>query len=239
MRSLVLFAAMVSSAPLWGAPIVSASDKPSLQAALLALTTERFQPMNLHVAGERAWLGLSGPLPEADAFEVEAPWLASSGVPALPLVFQLRPLGGREQQPVQATLAVPLQRQALVATRRLRKGSLVRCADFRMELRDLRDVSALALPVPCQIAAASVALRDMATRDVVRSADVGVAPDVVAGAPVRVSVINNGIEVTTSAIALNDANAGDRLDVRLRHAARTLTTRATGPGTARLVDELP
>ncbi|HEY5759697.1 MAG TPA: hypothetical protein VIU34_27940, partial [Steroidobacter sp.] len=182
MRSLVLFAAIVASAPLWAAPIVPAGDKQSLQTALLALTSEHLQSMNLHVAGERAWLGLSGPLPEADAFAVEALWLAADGVPALPLKFQLRPLGGREQQPVQATLAVPLQRQAWVATRRLRKGSLVTCADLRMELRDLRGVSASALPVPCQIAAASVALRDIAARDVIRSVDVGIAPHVIAGA---------------------------------------------------------
>lgn len=214
---------------------IRASDEQSVKESLLALTQERLRPMGLFIAPERAWLSLSGPLPAAGELEVDAAWFAHDAVPSLPLAFRLR--SAADGQPLQATLAVPLLREVLVAARRLRKGSVVTCDDLRADRRDIRDVSVLALPAPCEIGREVVALRDTAARDVVRSVDVGNAPDIATGAPVRVTVTKNGINVSTIAIALADANAGDRIDVRLRHPARTLRTRVTGPGAVQLLDE--
>ena len=80
-------------------------------------------------------------------------------------------------------------------------------------------------------------LRDIAAGAVVRSSDVGKAPAVMAGMPVRVSVATGAINVTTSAVALADASVGDQIDVRLQRPARTLRTRVAGPGVVQLVED--
>lgn len=123
-----------------------------------------------------------------------------------------------------------------IAARRLRKGSVVTCSDLTLQQRDVRRVPRLALPVPCVMTPESVVLRDFAAGDLVRSIDVGPAPDVTFGAPVLVRVSNKGISVTTTAIALADARIGDQIDVRLRRSAQTLKTRVIGPGLVLLLD---
>lgn len=226
-------------------------DRQSLRADLVALAQERLRPAGLSVDGQRAWMGLSGPLPKAGMIEVRPTWTVDAGsgddeVPPLPLAFELRPSLHQEPQlaagttagapPIMVTLAVPLLREVWVAGRRLRKGSAVTCADFSLQRRDARKVPKQTLSLSCQVEPGSVALRDIAARDVVRSTDIGGAPQVTAGSVVRVSVATRGIHVSTTAIALADARVGDQIDVRLQRTTRTLKTRVTGPGSVELQD---
>ncbi len=216
----------------------------ALKDALLTLAQTRLQSSGLVVDGRHAWLGLSGPLPATGVVDVRPGW-SDEGMPPLPLAFEVWPRSPAASSSVathaaiRATLAVPLLREVQVATRRLRKGSNVTCADLGTQLRDIRRVPKLVLPAACEIHSDAVALRDIAAGDIMRAADIGEAPDVTAGAPVRLSVAMRGITVSTTATALADARAGDQIDVRLRHPARTLRAHVTGPGAAQLMDMQP
>jgi flagella basal body P-ring formation protein FlgA len=239
MRALWMCAAMVAAAPFANAAEpasamvhIDAGDMRSLQDRLLDLAQQRLQPTGWFVDRQRAWLGLSADLPATDTFEVVPAWSVDRPTP--PLAFELRPKS--PAQPIRAVLAVPLQRDVWIATRRLRKGSAVKCAELGIQRRDMQELPASSLSFPCALAPDVVALRDIAARDVVRSVDIGSAPDVVAGAPVRVSVVTGGISVTTTAIALADARKGDQISVRLQRPARTLRTRVTGPGSVQLTE---
>lgn len=240
MRALWMCAAMVAAGPFSTAAEsavavvhIDAGDIRSLQDHLLELTQERLQPLGWVVDRQRAWLGLSAALPAADTFEVVPAWSVDRPTP--PLTFELR---AANVQPIKATLAVPLQREVWIATRRLRKGSAVKCADLGVQFRDVKEVPGESLAFPCDLSPAVVALRDLAARDVVRGVDIGSAPDVMAGAPVRISVVTRGISVTTTAVALADARRGDQVAVRLQRPARTLRTRVTGPGAVQLLEHV-
>lgn len=126
-----------------------------------------------------------------------------------------------------------------VAARRLHRGSAVACSDFSLQQRAIRPTSAPALAVPCELAPGAVALRELAVGDLVRSADVGAAPAVMAGSAVRLLLQAPGIHVTARAIALADAWVGDRVEVRLDRPARTFKTRVTGPGSVQLTEAFP
>lgn len=215
---------------------VFADDVQALQASLLALTQERLQAAGVSVADERAWLKLSTELPAAGTFDVRPLWSAEAVNASLPLQFELRPVRAANTPWIRATLAVGLQREVLVAARRLRKGSTVGCSDLVARRRNIRDLPQTRLAVPCAIDSQEVALRDIATGDLVRTSDVGQPPAVSAGRPVSVSVVANGVSVTTTAIALADASIGDQIDVRLQRPTRTLRTRVTGPGTVQLME---
>jgi flagella basal body P-ring formation protein FlgA len=227
---------------------VEASDMQSLQHRLLDLAEQRLQSTGLFVDRQRAWMSLSSSLPAADTYiyEVLPGWRADGQAPMLPLTFELQPrlpavppgaAGDPPNAPtIRATLGVPLSREVWVAARRLRKGSAVTCADLSMQRRDVRELPRLSLALPCDIEPDSVALRDIAAGDVVRTVDVGEAPDVSAGARVRVNVTTGAVSVATTAIALADARVGDQIDVRLQRPARTLRTRVTAPGSVQLID---
>lgn len=224
---------------------VEAGDEQSVKSELLALTQDQLGPEGFVVDPKHAWLSMSRPLPGSETFEVRPLWSAGAGVPPLPLMFELRPVSHSvaaaafSAEPVHAALGVRLLQEVWVAARRLRKGSIVSCADLSIEVRDVRDVPKLPCAPPCTIEPDVVALRDIARGDVVRAVDIGAPPDVMAGELVRVSVSGAGINVTTIATALADAKVGDRIDVRLQHPVRTLRVRVTGPGSAQLTDERP
>lgn len=218
---------------------IQAEDALSLQNGLLAIAQQQLQPAGLFVESQRAWLSLSSPLPAAGFLEVRPSWVAGIGTPSLPLMFELLPAAVSRAQPIRATLAVTLSRDVLVAARRLRKGSVVTCADLTAQRHDLRDLPRARLALPCEVVLDAVALRDIAAGDVIRSADIGTAPDVTAGAPVRVSAASGGVSVTTTAIALADAWVGDQVDVRLQRPTRTLRTRVIAPETVQLTGESP
>jgi len=224
---------------------VEAHDMRSLEDSLLSVAEVRLRSIGLIVDRQRAWMSLSSSPPMAQLFEVRPLWSADTDAPLLPLAFELRPLyrGGLSASELasartfQATLAVSVLREVAVATRRLHKGSAVTCADLTVQRRRMRDVPPSFLSPRCDVGLEAVALRDVAAGDLLRSGDIGKAPDVVAGASVRVSVAIEGVSVATTAIALADAKVGDRIDVRLQHPIRTLRTRVTGPGLVQLTDE--
>jgi flagella basal body P-ring formation protein FlgA len=218
----------------------------ALKEALLDYAAQQFAP-EFTLDRQRAWLSLSGELPGAQTVQVRPRWVAQAHLPTLPLIFDVRAGSGDSvagttvstEPAVQATLSAPLLREVWVATRRLRKGSTVRCADIEPRRRDVRLVPAQALSGPCALAEGITALRDIAAADAVRSVDIGRAPDVVAGMPVSVSVAAQGVNVTTSAVALADAMIGDQVDVLMKRPRRTLRTRVSGPGAVQLLQEGP
>lgn len=210
----------------------------SLQEQLLALAQERLQGTGLTIDRSRVWMNVSPALPQAERFDVRPTW--SVDAPALPLTFELQPVArAAEASEVHVTLGVVLLRDVWVATRRLRKGSDVSCADLTLQQRRAQDLPQHSLVGACEIAANAVSLRDIASGAVVRTTDVGKAPAVMAGMPVRVSVATGGINVTTSAVALADASVGDQIDVRLQRPARTLRTRVAAPGLVQLEEGSP
>ena len=214
---------------------VQASDLRTLQEELVDEAEHELRPAGLFVDRQRVRMSVSAPLPPFGTFYVRHTWKAALMPPPLPLTFEVVS-PGRAANAAQIMLAVALQREVWVATRRLLKGSAVACTDLTLERRDIHSIPRQALANSCRIDAASVALRDIAARDVIRSNDVGRALDVTAGAPVNITVSSGGISVTTSAIALADARVGDLIPVRLQRPARTLHTRVTGPGSVQLVD---
>jgi flagella basal body P-ring formation protein FlgA len=214
---------------------VARGDTRSLQRELI-LVAQKVLPAWFVVDGEGAWLSLSGPLPAADTFEARPLWSVTESPPTLPLLFELR---GTNGQPIRASLSVRLLQEVLMATRRLRKGSMVSRDDLGSGLRDVRYLPRGVLSPDHQIGAHVVALRDIAAKDVVRSSDIGTAPAVAAGMRVRVSASSGAISVSTTAIALADAQVGDQIDIRLARPTRTLRARVIAPGSVQPADEQP
>jgi flagella basal body P-ring formation protein FlgA len=228
----------ISLLALWTTFIaVQGNDANALREELVHIAETQLVPAGLFVDRDRAWLGVSRPLPVAQELEVQVPWSVrdDGAPPVLPLEFAVR-ARGTSDQPIQVTLSVTLRRDVLVASRRLRKGSALRCDDLSVERRDIRRMPQHALLAPCEIASGSVVQRDIAARDVLRNLDVGPALDVVAGMPVRLSVATSGIQVMTTAVALADARVGDRVDVRLQRPTRRLQVRVIGPGSVELAE---
>lgn len=212
---------------------MAAGDTASLKKELLSLAQGRL-PAGVVIDPQRVELVLSAQLPAVDVIVARPVWSAGSSVPSLPLAFELMP---NSHSTIHASLAVRLLQEVPVAARRLRKGSAVTCADLAPQLREARTVPKSTLGRSCDIPAEAVTLRDLAAGDIVRSTDIGRAPDVSAGMPVRVSVANGAVTVSTTAIALADAQVGDQVDVRLPHPTRVLKGRVTARGSVQLAEE--
>jgi len=223
-QAIVLCLALVCSA--------SQAGEPSLQDRLVSLANEQLRPAGLSLDAQRARLALSAPVAADAAVDVRPLWSAMQ--PQLPLVFELRSEGTGVV--VTATLAAPLLRDAWVAGRRLAKGSAVACVDLVVQRRELKQAVVSTPLAPCELAADSVALRDVAKNDVVRPIDLGALPAVMAGAAVRLDVAAGGVSVATNAVALADAQVGDLIDVRLQRPLRTLKARVTAPSAVQLTD---
>lgn len=216
------------------------NDAGALESALVDLAQQRLESAGLVLDREHVWLNISGALPSTAEIEALPMWSSAVGIPVLPLTFELRPgVAAAAVPPARATLAVRLLRPVWIAKRRLRKGSRVGCGDFSTELRDIRKVQRGSLLTGCEFEPEVSAQRDIAPGDALRASDIGRAPDVVLGAPVRVSASSGSINVTTTAIALADARVGDQIDVRLQHPTRTLRTRVIGRGAVQIADEAP
>jgi len=219
-------------------------DLPSLQQRLLAWADERLRPAGLSVDARHARMNLprlpaGAGLAEIGSVDVRLVWPQGSALPPLPLSFELHPVApqaGRSPA-LTITVAVPLLRDAWVATRKLARGSAVACTDLQLQRRDWRRVPPAAWHTACDLAPATVALRDIGARDVVRRTDLGQAPDVAAGSVVRLHVLADGIRLSTTAMALADARVGDLIDVRLHHPPRTFRTRVTAPGAVQLAED--
>jgi flagella basal body P-ring formation protein FlgA len=236
--SLALWMSTAGAAPATGIDTVSIDVDRSveLKERLIVLAQERLRLVGLVIDPERASLRLSGALRTMEGIELRPVWSAA-GTISSPLLFEIS--SPTQARPLLASLAVPLQRQVPVATRRLRRGSVVSCADVESRLRDLGRMPKTVWTAPCESRGEVVALRDLSKGDVVLAGDVGRAPAVMTGSQVRVSVTLNGINVSTVAVALSDAHVGDRVDVRLLQLpVRTLKARVMAPGAAQLLDEL-
>jgi flagella basal body P-ring formation protein FlgA len=219
---------------------VNRAEPGALQSALVELAQQRLEATGLVLDRDHVWLSVSGELPRMSDIEARPTWSSVSGIPELPLTFELRPAAAaRATPPALAALAVRLQRTVWIAQRRVRKGSHVACSDFAAGLRDVRDVKRGSLAGTCEIEPGMSALRDIAEGDVLHAGDIGRAPDVQIGAPVQISASSGGIHVTTTATALADARVGDQIDVRLKHPTRTVRTRVVGRGAVQVVDEAP
>jgi len=91
---------------------IAGNDPQSLRDSLIALAENRLRPLGLSIDRTRARLGVPVSLPALGTFRVRPMWLANEYPPELPLRFELRSLAGSGAPPVQATLAVALQKAA-------------------------------------------------------------------------------------------------------------------------------
>jgi len=69
---------------------VERADPRSLARALVELAQQILEPGGLILDREHVSLGLSAALPVSGDVEVRAAWSGEAGIPALPLVFELR-----------------------------------------------------------------------------------------------------------------------------------------------------
>lgn len=173
------------AAPQGGGEPPSASDaslrpasEAELREALGRLAEARLAPLGLHLDLSRARLTLSRPLASGTALEARPAWPDGARPPTLPLPFELHPLDGAPA--LRASLAVPLHADVWTAARRVERGERLSCADLRPARRALQAWPADALGVPCRLPAGAVVLRRLAAHDVLRHADLGTLPAVLA-----------------------------------------------------------
>jgi flagella basal body P-ring formation protein FlgA len=220
---------------------IIADDRAAFEDKVMSLAAEQLAEVQLKLDRTRASLRVPSSLPTSGAFEVTPLWTAA--VPSMPLRFSVRavaPVGAVPRPaPLEVTLAAPLLQAVAVAQRRLHKGSRVSCTDVRVEERRLTNWTQHSLGLPCVLDAHAVALRDLATGDVIRSSDVGSAPAVMAGNAVRVEALAGSITVSAVGIALADAQPGDQVGVRLSRPARVIDGRVIAAGVVRLSEVMP
>jgi len=213
--------------------VVPAHSEQALKDALVDLLEQRLAAREVFIDRRRVLLSLSGGLPAGTTLAVELAAFDEPAAAASPFRIALHTSASAGGEPaLHATLAVTLLRDAAVARRRVRKGSIVACDSVGRERRELQRYRDALRAAPCD--SGFVALRDLGAGEVIRSGDIGVAPDVAAGEAVRVGVRNGGIRVTTLATALVDANVGEVTDVRLGRPSRTRRARVIARGEAEL-----
>lgn len=220
-------------------PTISAGPLAKMQAQLLALAGQQLAAQRLFVDAPSARFTWSKP-PRPDVVYEVTP-LGSVGREAqrLPLRFSLRPAGSTVIEELQVSLAVHLQQDVLVASRRLPRGEAVSCDDVEPQRIDSRRVPRDAIEVPCAIGTDSVALRHLAARDLVRSSDLGAARAVLNGAPVRVRALAGPVEVVAPGTALGDGRVGEWVRVRMTHPHRIVAGEVTDVGQITLNKEAP
>lgn len=212
--------------------VVPAHSEQALRDALVDLLEQRLAERDLFVDRRRVLLSLSGRLPGKETLAAELPAFDGSAPAASPFKIALHKSAAADGEPLHATLAATLLRDAAVARRRVRKGSIVACDSVGRERRELQRYRDALSAAPCDTEV--VALRDLAAGDVIRGGDIGIAPAVTAGEAVRVGVRNGGVRVSTLAVALIDAHVGEVTDVRLDRPSRTLRARVIARGEAEL-----
>jgi len=255
MRLRALLALLATSVPLHAAPAparpggtgtvrshpVAAESGADLRASLVRLVAKMTEGSGLHIDEDSARLTLAGS-PQTGGNLLATPlWTEHDLAAGGPLAFGLKRAGAsaRGDGPtVQATLSVVVRRDAWAAHRRIRKGEALSCSDFAPVRRNVRLLPRDALGASCALPADVVALRALGAGDILHAADVGYAPAVAAGAPVRLLVHAGAVAIVARATALNDGNPGDALVVRMTDPARTLKAQVTGPGEAALSEDL-
>lgn len=196
----------------------------TLRADLLQLGGTLLAPAGLTLDAAQARVATSRAIGDGERFEVRPQWTASNTAPALPLVFELRPLQGAAA-PLRATLAAPLLREVLVLARRTERGAPLGCDDVEVQARPLRQVPAHALQPPCALPAEARMRRVLLAGEVLRDSDAQVLTEVVAQAPVKVRVVVGRIALEKPGTALADARQGETVRVRLNGSAQALSGR--------------
>lgn len=204
---------------------VRAQTADDLRGALLAGVGERLAgsgwkllPESAHMLISRPWDGGSA------AWQVRPRFKIADGRVGLPLAFDLDPLEAvaDTQSPLTAWLTVPMLREVMALRHAVRRGETVGCDDAVTVLRVPETVPAGALTGRCAFEASAVARRPLGAGNLLRSADVGVAPIVAARADVRLRVRVGQVMVEKAGTALADANTGDAVLVRLAGSARAV-----------------
>lgn len=221
-------ASPASRATLWPA------SESELRDALARLAEARLAPLGLHLDLSRARLALSRPLAAGTALEAWPDWPAGAWPQTLPLPFELRPLDGGPA--LRATLAVPLHADVWTAGRRVERGERLSCADLRPGRRALHAWPADALGLPCRLPAGAVVLRRLGAQDVLRHADLGALPAVLAERELELVVESGRVAVRTRAVALSDARLGETVPVRVPGRPAVFQARVTAPGVAALAE---
>jgi flagella basal body P-ring formation protein FlgA len=155
----------------------------------------------------------------------------------MPLQFELQRAGGERSL---VTLAATLQHSVWTAVRPLAKGSRVDCDAVVPTLRRWVGGPVAAAASPARDTAGrcdGVARRSIGAGDTVRAGDIGTAPAVAAGAAVTLRVDSPGIRLALVGTAVDDADVGDVVGVRLQRPPRVLTARVVDTGTARLEED--
>lgn len=202
-------------------------DLNGLRGELVKLANALWNSRGWSVDADHAWVTLAAPLPETGESVIRPLFSASPEAPRMPLQFEIDVKGA--DAPVRVSLAAVVLHEEWVARKRLARGAPVTPADFSRQYLRWQGVGG-SLPRTCAVAEGSVALRELSAGDRVQPTDLGTAPAVMANSPVTVTVALNGVEVSTTGTALNDANDGESLSVRLSNPVRVVQARVVGTG---------
>lgn len=204
---------------------VTPGDLRSLRAELVKVANSLWNSRGWSLDPEHAWVTLAAPLPEVGEVIIHPLFVASPEAPRMPLQFEIEAAG--VDAPMRVGLAAALLHEECVARKRLIRGAPVSALDLSRQFLRWQGKPG-SLPQTCEPGAGNIALRELSAGDRVRPADLGPAPAVMANSPVTVTVALNGVHVSTTGTALNDASDGEALSVRLQNPARVVKTRVVG-----------
>jgi flagella basal body P-ring formation protein FlgA len=218
--------------PLCGLP-AAAQDVPwtihvasqsALEEVLLAGAAQRLALLGVHVEAQGARITTARAIAVGSTVRVQPRWLDGEGRVRLPLAFSLEVLpasGAPAGQPMSTSLSAAVKKDVLVTRRALRRGATLACDDTEVAKRAIDEVPKDALGARCDLAADMVARRGLGSGDVLRRGDVGAAPDVAAQGDVRLRSRVGGITVERAGTALEDADRGREVLVRIAGTSRT------------------
>jgi flagella basal body P-ring formation protein FlgA len=229
---MVLMFATTTVACAHGEPMKSplgAVSAATLRADLLRLSAALLMPSNFQLDEERARVTTSREIDDNDKLIAVPKWQAGAVPPPMPLVFDLMPAvpvrGISHSMPIHAFVAAPLERDTLVAQRKLERGSALTCADFALVRKPVRFIPPQAIDPPCSLSPDWVLRRSLVAGEPVRQSDVGAPPDVAAYGHVNVRVVIGQVVLEKAGIALADAQMGDVVQVRLNGSSRHFSGR--------------
>lgn len=117
--------------------------------------------------------------------------------------------------------------QVLVASRFLAKGTILSAADLRMERRDLAALPGGYETAPEQVLGKQLR-QALLAGGVISPQAVKTVPMIKQGETVTIVVRQGGMEVSSSGVAMSDANLGERLRVRNEASKRVVEGMVTG-----------
>jgi flagella basal body P-ring formation protein FlgA len=136
---------------------------------------------------------------------------------------------GRKPWRLPLWFSVSAKRAALLASRDIASRQDLGSIPLRAEMIDWAALDGLAIPGDFDLKG-YVANHDIAAGSVIRTGDVSLRPDVVAGDAVSVHVSAGAIRLETMAVALQSGSIGDRILIRNTRGQGDLTARVDRPG---------